>query len=205
MEKYSGFIFWSVLSVFIHSIAIVPIGVVIVFFMIFRYFKIDKRIVYIFMIGITLALILMPKSFLFLLDYLPVGSKYSNLYALNLYTTEGNVWIAPLLVNTLIAAYLIFRYSKSSTVINDVLVACSLAVVLFVASTTIVEDMVRISYYFCIPQLLITSNSFVKQSTLEKKRIKNQNYFYLGITALAIMYSVVIALPNNHIIFEVTK
>lgn len=200
-KKYSGFIFWSVLSVFIHSIAIVPIGVVIVFFMIFRYFKIDKQIVYIFMIGITLALILMPKSFLFLLDYLPVGSKYSNLYALNLYTTEGNVWIAPLLVNTLIAAYLIFRYSKSSTVINDVLVACSLAVVLFVASTTIVEDMVRISYYFCIPQLLITSNSFVKQSTLEKKRIKNQNYFYLGITALAIMYSVVIALPNNHIIF----
>lgn len=78
----------------------------------FRYFKIDKRIVYIFMIGITLALILMPKSFLFLLDYLPVGSKYSNLYALNLYTTEGNVWIAPLLVNTLIAAYLIFDIVK---------------------------------------------------------------------------------------------
>lgn len=38
-KKYSGFIFWSVLSVFIHSIAIVPIGVVIVFFMILDILK----------------------------------------------------------------------------------------------------------------------------------------------------------------------
>lgn len=182
------------LSGFIHSIA----WLFILFLFIAYFFKklIRDNIGLIKTVStiVTVIIAFIPSTFLFLLDYLPENSKYKILLLNNVYAV-GDIWLAPLIM-TAIQIFIFWYFFKSQK--NSYSVSCSMTssfvAMIFTATTGIVQDMIRISYYFNILCLILAGNIQNKRTT------RRDNRYYRIFSILLILYAFFVTLPNSNII-----
>lgn len=198
MTKYAKSIVFIVIAACIHNIALIFVtGMAVSYFLLIK-LKVKKNIIILMELIVAAVIALMPSLFFGLLDYLPVDSKYSKLYMLGLYQI-GNLWIIPLVVYSIVSIVLFIIYKKDTSIFNNTMLILSFMSIIFVATTSVVEDMVRIAYYFSLPTMVLASNNAVvrRTNTLLLKR----KYLNLILVLLTLVYSLVITLPNNNIIY----
>lgn len=187
-----------VLAVSIHNIALIFVVAIIgIYFLLYKV-KVNKDIIIFIEVIISAIMVLMPSLFGGLLDYLPMDSKYSKLYMLGLYQV-GNVWIIPLTAYSIISISLFMIFKKDNSISNNLMLILSFMSVIFASATSVVEDMVRIAYYFSLPTMMLASNNIVvqKSNILMIKR----KYLNFMLVLLTLVYSLAITLPNNNIIY----
>lgn len=200
VKRYWKAIIWAVLGSLIHSVALVPFVFFGCIYIVLKKFEVNKRNIYcVIFVGIV-AILVVPQSFsLVLHKYIRVGSKYGNLLSLGVYDETSNLWLIPILLYSFFSIYLIWKYRKRYSPLNECMVACSLLAVLFSATTVIVGDMIRIAYYFLIPMVLLLSNS-VEVSDKSIHFAGRLSVSNLSVVALSFFYTVFVALPSNNII-----
>lgn len=200
-NKYIKSALFSLIAIFIHSIAFVFIASMLILIFVLKKTNIKVQNINGFVLAITFLIILRPSLFYELLYFLPEGSKYSNLLGLNLYSS-GNIWWRPLILQIMISIYLAKRYHNSDNLSTQLAVSSSFLSLLFISSTNIIQDMVRISYYFVAPYVVLIGNTFNIMS-FEKNKVsfyKNKVSFYI-VVFVSLIYSFAISLPNNNIIY----
>lgn len=197
-KKYLKSIVLTALAASIHNIALVFVAAMAISYFLLKTVKVNKNIIILMELIVAAVITLMPSLFLGLLDYLPTDSKYSKLYMLGLYQM-GNVWIIPLVVYSIVSIILLVIYKKDKNTFNNSMLILSFMSIIFVSTTGVVEDMVRIAYYFSFPTMVLASNNAVVQrsSSLMIKR----RYLNAILVLLTLVYSIAITLPNNNIIY----
>ena len=182
------------LSGFIHSIA----WLFVLFLFIAYFFKkqIRNNIGLIKAVStiVTVIIAFIPSAFLFLLDYLPEKSKYRILLLNNVYVL-GDIWLAPLIM-AVIQVFIFWHFFKSQK--NSYSVSCSITssfvAMIFTATTGIIQDMIRISYYFNVLCLILAGNMKNKRNT------HHDCLYYRAFSILLILYAFFVTLPNSNII-----
>ncbi len=198
-KKIVSSIISCIVAMLFHTVSLVFIVSMVLSYLLLEKLHVKTFIIKITILIMTVLILVSPGIFSNLLQWLPKDSKYSMLLNLNLYT-PGDVWIIPLLVHIVISVFLLYWYRKNSHGIVQISVISTLLSLMFVTTTNIVQDMIRISYYFFIPSILLISNSFDFKSGIVAKRKSSLIY---GVLIIAVvLYAFVITLPANNIIMR---
>lgn len=146
--------------------------------------------------------IFIPNIFLTMVfNILPRNSKYYNLLSISIYQT-GNGWFSMLFANSIsLILYLLFANKKDQNYSLYLISVCLFVV--FTAFSYVIQDAVRISFYYGIPSMMALSGCSLSESSQNGKLFftkQSKRYIWnIGCFVMTI-YLFVILLPSNNII-----
>ena len=185
----------TMIACLIHSVAIVFVACVTVAYIAIKKLKLSVRVIQIIALVVTVVMVVAPSFFSVILEYLPSDSKYSILLLNNIYA-KGDIWWTPFIVSLIEMFILFFYYRRADNTLVLVSLTSSIFAALFIATTGIIQDMVRISYYFQIPCIYLVGNmEFVKIKKKNMAKLVNASF-----VAILVLYAVLNTLPNSNII-----
>lgn len=182
----------SIFAVLIHPICSIFFGVSFLIYFMNRINKMDM--VNWAIIAVTILILIVPASFTFVFDYLPENTKYK-LFVQNNHYLSGDLWLSAFVVYAFLGLYLFMRYkNKECNSTNKALVGYSLCALMFVATTNIIQDLVRISFFFFPVEMVLLT----KEDTFTIG--KDKSIMKIITKILVYVYCFFVILPQNNII-----
>ncbi|MDD3138279.1 MAG: EpsG family protein [Lachnospiraceae bacterium] len=183
---------FATISVLLHPLA----GVFITLYLLMELVKkFDKLTIVNNILVVVIALILiLPGAFEFIFSYLPQDSKYG-IFVLQNHYLSGELWVGAFIVYLILTLIPYFRYfTERRSSEEKFLVGMSLCTLLFISTTNIMQDLVRIAYFFFPMNIVILSNDDTFRLMKMKKILK------LAVTVCITFYCFGILLPQSNII-----
>ena len=190
----------GVIAGLIHSISFVFLAALLLYYFCCIRFRFKAQLIQRLCLLMAVLMALIPSVFKTLLILLPQNSKYMNLLLANVYQ-DGELWLAPLLVNIAFYCFFCWKYSQQKTHFVKIHMTNSVMAIVGIAASAIIQDMYRLALFFYASNMVLLSNAFVivdKQAS-HKFRMRRDIFFYLIFIAIG-LYLFIIVLPNNNII-----
>ena len=192
-------LFFLILSALIHNTSLIFTFTIILLFLINKMHLLSKKTLYLYMVivGILIcAALLLPHIYYELIfTILPTDSKYYNLLTLQVYSL-GDIWLIPF-VSYLFFFLISWIYLPNYKSKNLILLLLSSVFILFISFSNVIQDLIRIAYFFTPALLILLGNV---KDTLHIRDSKIANIGYSCLIILCIIYAFTISLPTNNII-----
>lgn len=195
-------LFFLIIAILIHSSSIAFCLPFFVSQLLVSHFPVKRYVA----IGFTCIMaglfIFTPNVFLTIVfNVLPKNSKYYNLLSISIYQT-GNGWFSMLCANSiLLILYLLFANERDPSNSLDLISVCLFVV--FTAFSYVIQDAVRISFYYGIPTMIALSGCSLSDSSRSGNKFlakQSKNYIWNISFFVMTIYLFVILLPSNNII-----
>lgn len=157
--------------------------------------KIDKLLIVNNALAVAILVILvLPKTFEFVFSYIPQESKYG-IFILQDHYLSGELWVGAFVIYLLLTMIGYIKYFRAKNDKENLfLIGMSLCTLLFITTTNIMQDLVRIAYFFFPMNMIVLSNNDTY------RMMKMRNIIKLMVVVSVIIYCFGIILPQSNII-----